>query len=116
VAANGTATFVGVDQFGDSFEYDFAVSGNGQNFFTLLAVDNQVAKSFSITSTVEIQNISELQQVRIGTAALGVCPNGAPNFPICTPQDVETPEPMSMAMLGVGLLGLGMARMRRRSA
>ncbi len=46
----------------------------------------------------------------------GVCANGAPNFPICSPQVVETPEPMSMAVLGMGLLGLGAARMRRRAA
>jgi hypothetical protein len=45
----------------------------------------------------------------------GTCPNGAPNFPICSPQ-VETPEPMSMAILGIGLAGLGVARMRRRQA
>lgn len=45
----------------------------------------------------------------------GICPNGAPNFPICSPQ-VETPEPVSMAVLGVGLAGLGAARMRRRAA
>jgi hypothetical protein len=58
---------------------------------------------------------NELQQVRLGPTQAGVCANGAPNFPICSPQ-VETPEPMSMAVLGIGLVGLGAARMRRRAA
>jgi hypothetical protein len=96
-ADDGTATFVGVDQFGTVFDFGaYAISGSGQNFFTLDSLDGQVAVSFTITSTVAMQNISELQQVRIG------------------PTVIETPEPMSMAVLGVGLLGLGMVRMRRR--
>ena len=44
------------------------------------------------------------------------CANGATNFPICSSQQVEVPEPMSMALLGVGMLGLGAVRMRRRRA
>lgn len=114
--ADGFANFVAIDQFGAVFNFDnVAIKGNGNNFFTLGSLDGQVAVSFTLTSTVAIQSIDELQQVRLGTAAVGVCPNGAPNFPICSPQ-VATPEPMSMAMLGIGLLGLGAARMRRRCA
>ncbi len=51
-----------------------------------------------------------------GAFGIAVCANGAPNYPICTPQQVETPEPMSMAILGMGLLGLGAVRLRRRAA
>ncbi len=113
--ADGFANFVAIDQFGTSFNFeDVPINGNGNNFFTLGSLDGQVAVSFTLTSTVAIQSIDELQQVRLGTAAIGVCPNGAPNFPICSPQ-VETPEPMSMAILGIGLAGLGAARMRRRN-
>jgi len=115
--ADGTANFQAVDQFGTVFNFNnIALSGNGQNFFTLGSADGQVAVSFKLISTVQIQNITDLEQVRLGATAAGVCPNGAPNFPICSFQQVETPEPMSMAVLGVGLLGLGVARMRRRAA
>lgn len=44
------------------------------------------------------------------------CVNGASNWPLCTEQNVETPEPMSLAMLGMGLLGLAGIRTRRRRA
>lgn len=112
--ADGFANFVAIDQFGASFNFnDIPISGNGNNFFTLGSLDGQVAVSFTLTSTVALQSIDELQQVRLGTAAVGTCPNGAPNFPICSPQ-VEVPEPMSLSLFGMGLAMLGAVRMRQR--
>jgi hypothetical protein len=114
--ADGFASFQAIDQYGAVFNFNnIALDGQGNNFFTLGSLDGQVAVSFTLTTTVALQNITELQQVRLGPTQAGVCPNGAPNFPICSPQ-VETPEPMSMAVLGIGLAGLGVARMRRRAA
>jgi hypothetical protein len=97
-SANGTAAFQGVDQFGTTFDFTFALSGNGNNFFTLNAIDGQVATSFSLISTVPISGISDLQQVRVGAADL-------------TP--VPVPAPAALALFGAGLLGLGLVRRRR---
>ncbi len=112
---DGTASFIGVDQFGTVFNFgSFEIDGNGQNLFTMSALNGQVATSFTILSTTPLQSISDLGQVRLGASSAAVCANGATNFPICSLQVVETPEPISVALMGVGLLGLGAARMFRR--
>lgn len=97
--ADGTATFLAVDQFGTTFNLGtFNLDGTGQNFFTLNSADNQVAIKFELVSTVGLENITDLNQVRLG------------------PTSVTTViEPSTVAILGAGLFGLGMLR-RRRSA
>ena len=101
--ADGTANFSATDQFGATFTFNnVALSGNGQNFFTLGSLDGQVAMTFTLRSTVGISNIADLAQVRLGTASL-------------TPP-VSVPEPASMALFGAGLLGLGMVRRRKNRA
>jgi len=100
--ADGTANFEAVDQFGNVFTFtDIALKGNGNNFFTLFSVDNQVAVSFSLTSTVAIQNITDLEQVRLGVAR--------------TSREVDVPEPTTLALLGSALLGFGILRRRKRA-
>jgi len=97
---DGTADFRAVDQFGNVSNFlDIALDGNGQNFFTLLATNGEIAVSFSLLSTDPTQNIEDLRQVRLGAVQI--------------PQAV--PEPGSLAILGVGLLGIAGLVRRRKS-
>ncbi len=50
------------------------------------------------------------------TVTTMTCPGGIGTFPNCNQQNVETPEPASLALLGMGLLGLAGARARRQRA
>ena len=96
---DGFANFRAVDQFGTVFNFNnVPLDGQGQNFFTLSSTNGQVAVSFSLISTVTSQ-IEDLDQVRLAAANINI-----------------VPEPGSLALLGIGLLGLaGLTRRRNAS-
>jgi hypothetical protein len=96
---DGLADFRAVDQFGNVFNFnDIPLDGQGQNFFTLLASNGEIAVNFSLLSTDPTQNILNLQQVRLGAVQIPIL----------------VPEPGALTLLGLGLLGLaGLTRRRR---
>ena len=86
----------GVNINGGFFEDDFTVDANGQNFFTVDAINGQLITSISLTA-INGAVFEDVRQFRLGGSEI-----------------VQTvPEPASMVLLGSGLLGAA-AGMRRR--
>lgn len=86
----------GINIGGGFFEDDFFVDANGENFFTVDAINNQFITLISLTA-INGAVFQDVRQVRLG------------GFDV--PDTV--PEPGSLALLGLGLAVLGLSRRRK---
>jgi hypothetical protein len=80
---------------GGFFEDDFTVDANGENFFTVTAINGQLMTSVELTG-INGATFEDVRQVRIG----GMVP--------------AIPEPETYALMMAGLRAMGLVARRRK--
>jgi hypothetical protein len=104
----GTANIQVLDQLGNTFNYTL---GNGENFFTITASNNEVITDIQITEaagSTQPFGWNDFKQPRIS----GLC-RIIPGTTVC--RAIPIPEPSSLALLGAGIFAAGWFTTRRKS-
>ena len=86
----------GININGGFFEDDFFVDANGENFFTITAINGQFIQSVWLTA-INGALFDDVRQVRLG------------GFRVPT----SVPEPGTLALFALGLVGVGVSRRTR---
>jgi hypothetical protein len=95
---SGTATITATDNFGTDFIFSNQTINQGENFFTVVAQDNQLISSVNVMSTAALEDV---RQNRVGGVTAG--------------EAEVIPEPGTYALIAAGLGTLFLVR-RRKSA